>query len=230
MAESAETRNTSPGEILRGARELYGWSLEEVAAELNLLPQVVEALEADDYSQIAGWTYAVGYLRNYARLAGVSIEQAIDDRQELLPAKEDGPGTMTESATSRPQPIPIQYRWVVTAGVLLLVVGGLYAAFLNRASDVERLRLDIAEETRSQSGAASDDDPVAATEKSVVNEPKTELAVTLTPTNDGETSDSGKIASGKAGTQAESSESQTAPTVNTATAGVTALAGSDTES
>ncbi len=230
MAESAETRNTSPGEILRGARELYGWSLEEVAAELNLLPQVVEALEADDYSQTAGWTYAVGYLRNYARLAGVSIEQAIDDRQELLPAKEDGPGTMTESATSRPQPIPIQYRWVVTAGVLLLVVGGLYAAFLNRASDVERLRLDIAEETRSQSGAASDDDPVAATEESVVNEPKTELAVTLTPTNDGETSDSGKIASGKAGTQAESSESQTAPTVNTATAGVTASAGSDTES
>ena len=230
MAESAETRNTSPGEILRGARELYGWSLEEVAAELNLLPQVVEALEADDYSQIAGWTYAVGYLRNYARLAGVSIEQAIDDRQELLPAKEDGPGTMTESATSRPQPIPIQYRWVVTAGVLLLVVGGLYAAFLNRASDVERLRLDIAEETRSQSGAASDDDPVAATEESVVNEPKTELAVTLTPTNDGETSDSGKIASGKAGTQAEASESQTAPTVNTATAGVTASAGSDIES
>ena len=230
MAKSAETSNTSPGEILRGARELYGWSLEEVAAELNMLPQVVEALEADDYSQIAGWTYAVGYLRNYARLAGVSIEQAIDDRQELLPAKEDGPGTMTESATSRPQPIPIQYRWVVTAGVLLLVVGGLYAAFLNRASDVERLRLDIAEETRSESGAASDDDPVVATEESVVNEPKPELAVTLTPTNDGETSESGKIASGKAGTLAESPESQTAPTVNTATAGVTASAGSDTES
>ena len=151
MAESAETRNTSPGEILRGARELYGWSLEEVAAELNLLPHVVEALEADDYSHTAGWTYAVGYLRNYARLAGVSIEQAIADRQELLPPKEDGPGTMTETATSRPQPIPIQYRWVVTAGVLLLVVGGLYAAFLNRASDVDRLRLDIAEEARSQS-------------------------------------------------------------------------------
>ena len=79
MAESADTRNTSPGEILRGARELYGWTLEEVAAELNLLPHVVEALETDDYSHTAGWTYAVGYLRNYARLAGVSIEQAIAD-------------------------------------------------------------------------------------------------------------------------------------------------------
>ena len=230
MAESAETRNTSPGEILRGARELYGWSLEEVAAELNLLPHVVEALEADDYSHTAGWTYAVGYLRNYARLAGVSIEQAIADRQELLPPKEDGPGTMTETATSRPQPIPIQYRWVVTAGVLLLVVGGLYAAFLNRASDVDRLRLDIAEEARSQSGTASGDDPVSEPAESAVDEPKPELAVTLTPTNDGETSESGKIDSSKADTQAESSGSETAPTVNTAAAGVTASADSGTES
>ena len=153
MADSAGTSNTSPGEILRGARELYGWSLEEVATELNLLPHVVEALEADDYSHTAGWTYAVGYLRNYARLAGVSIEQAIADRKELLPPKEDGPGTMTEgSAPNKPQPVPIQYRWVVTAVVLILVIGGLYAAYLNRASDVERVRVDLAEESRSQVG------------------------------------------------------------------------------
>ena len=46
MVESADGPNPSPGEILRGARELYGWSLDEVAAELNLLPDVVEALEA----------------------------------------------------------------------------------------------------------------------------------------------------------------------------------------
>jgi len=222
MAESADTRNTSPGEILRGARELYGWTLEEVAAELNLLPHVVEALEADDYSHTAGWTYAVGYLRNYARLAGVSIEQAIADRQELLPPKEDGPGTMTETATSRPQPIPIQYRWVVTAGVLLLVVGGLYAAFLNRASDVERLRLDIAQETRSQSGAVSGDDPVAATEDRVADEPKPELAVTLTPTNEGGVSEpgngtgtgTGTGTASNASTQPESPELETTPTAN----------------
>ena len=230
MAESADTRNTSPGEILRGARELYGWTLEEVAAELNLLPHVVEALEADDYSHIAGWTYAVGYLRNYARLAGVSIEQAIADRQELLPPKEDGPGTMTETATSRPQPIPIQYRWVVTAGVLLLVVGGLYAAFLNRASDVDRLRLDIAQETRSQSGAVSGDDPVAAAEDRVADEPKPELAVTLTPTNEGVDSEPGTGTASNASTEAESSELETTPTANAAAAGGTASVDNGPES
>jgi cytoskeleton protein RodZ len=139
---------SSPGGILRGARELYDWSVEDVAAELNLLPHMVRALEADDYSNTAGWTYAVGYLRSYARLAGVSIEQAIADYQADLPPKENGPGTMTEHAKGRHQPVAIHYRWVVTIFVVLLVVGGLYGAYLNRSTDVERGRVDLAGESR----------------------------------------------------------------------------------
>ena len=160
---------TTPGEILRAARELQGWSVESVAEELRLLPNVVEALENDDYSHTAGWTYAVGYLRNYARLAGVSIEQAITDRKELLPPKEDGPGTMTEPVRNRMQPIPIQYRWVATGAVLLLVFGGLYAAYLNRSTDVERSRLDLVEQSRSET---ADPEPLSKVE--VVSDSTTE--------------------------------------------------------
>jgi cytoskeletal protein RodZ len=169
---------TSPGAILRGARELYDWSIEDVAAELNLLPDMVRALEADDYSNTAGWTYAVGYLRSYARLAGVSIESAIADYQADLPPKEDGPGTMTEHTKGRYQPIAIHYRWVVTTFVLLLVVGGLYGAYLNRSTDVERGRVDLASESRN--------DPVStlgqerSTGQTALTEPaKTDLAVVL---------------------------------------------------
>ncbi len=150
MVETPPQLPASPGEILRGARELYGWSIDAVAAELNLLPHVVEALEADDYSHTAGWTYAVGYLRSYARLTGVSIEAAIADRHESLPPKEDGPGTMTEGASRKRQPVAIHYRWVVTTVVLLLVVSGLYVAYLNRSTDVERGRVDLADESRTE--------------------------------------------------------------------------------
>ena len=195
MTNSAGASNASPGEILRGARELYGWSLEEVAAELNLLPDIVEALEADDYRDIAGWTYAVGYLRNYARLAGVSIEQSIADREELLPPKEDGPGTMTEGTSHRPQPVPIQYRWVVTAVVLLLVIGGLYTAYLNRASDVERVRVDLAEESRSQMGSETLG-AAAATGSREEAPAQPALAVTLTATDEGATAELNAATSG----------------------------------
>jgi len=177
---------TTPGEILRAARELQGWSIESVAEELRLLPNVVEALENDDYSHTAGWTYAVGYLRNYARLAGVSIEQAITDRKELLPPKEDGPGTMTEPVRNRMQPIAIQYRWVATGAVLLLVFGGLYAAYLNRSTDVERSRLDLVEQSRSEiadpgPGANIEVASTRATESesAPAQNPSTNLAVTL---------------------------------------------------
>ena len=129
----------------------------------------MEALENDDYSHTAGWTYAVGYLRNYARLTGVSIEQAITDRKELLPPKEDGPGTMTEPVRNRMQPIPIQYRWVATGAVLLLVFGGLYAAYLNRSTDVERSRLDLVEQSRSET---ADPEPLSKVE--VVSDSTTE--------------------------------------------------------
>ncbi|HJP46056.1 MAG TPA: DUF4115 domain-containing protein, partial [Arenicellales bacterium] len=150
---------TTPGQMLRGARELYGWHIEDVAAELNLLPPVVKALEADDYKQMAGWTYVVGYLRNYARLVGINIEDAIARHEQQMPPRKDGPGTMTEAAHKRREPIAIHSRWVVTAVVLGLVLAGLYAAYVNRSTDVERTNLASA--TRSQGAVELNKEPLA---------------------------------------------------------------------
>ena len=128
----------TPGELLRGARQLYGWSVEEVAGELNLLPYIIQALENDNYDQLAGWTYVVGYLRSYGKLVGVNVESAIKQHERFLPPIQDGPGTVTENTAHR-QPIAIHYRWVVTVVVLIVVIGGLYGAYLKRSGDVERI-------------------------------------------------------------------------------------------
>ena len=134
------TTVATPGELLRGARQLYGWSVEEVANELNLLPYIIQALENDDYDQLAGWTYVVGYLRSYGKLVSVNVESAIKQHEQFLPPTQDGPGTVTENIIQR-QPIAIHYRWVVTVVVLIVVVGGLYGAYLKRSGDVERIDL-----------------------------------------------------------------------------------------
>ena len=136
-----ETKTSAtPGELLRGARQLYGWSVEEVADELNLLPYIIQALENDDYDQLAGWTYVVGYLRSYGKLVSVNVESAIKEHERFLPPVQDGPGTVTENISNR-QPIAIHYRWVVTFVVLIVVIGGLYGAYLKRSGDVERIDL-----------------------------------------------------------------------------------------
>ena len=58
----------SPGEQLRKARIGYGWSLGDVAANLNLDVDVVRALESGDYAGLPEPAFIRGYLRAYARL------------------------------------------------------------------------------------------------------------------------------------------------------------------
>ena len=138
MAEVELQGISTPGALLRSARQVHGWSIEEVAVELNLLPDVVQALENDDYQGLAGRTYVVGYLRSYGKLASVNVDGAIEGHYALMPPAQDGPGTMTEDLVRR-QPVAIHYRWVVTALVLVVVVGGLYGAYLKRSDDVAKI-------------------------------------------------------------------------------------------
>jgi len=57
-----------PGEILREAREAKGLEQREVADQLRLRKQIIEALEADDYTTFSTATFIKGYLRSYAKL------------------------------------------------------------------------------------------------------------------------------------------------------------------
>ena len=141
MAERTPDYELTPGALLRRSRQRYGWSVEDVADELKLLPYVVEAIEQDNYTQMAGWTYAVGYLRGYAKLVGVNIESAIAEHASLLPQKEDGPGTLTYR-TGAKVAVPISLSWVMTAVVVIVVVGGISATYWKRANDADRVVLE----------------------------------------------------------------------------------------
>ena len=79
-----ETRNLSPGEQLRNARQGYRWSVEDVAANLNLTVDMVRALESGDTEVLPGPTFVRGYLRAYARLMEIdesTVLAGADDAQ-----------------------------------------------------------------------------------------------------------------------------------------------------
>ena len=81
---TAETRNVSPGEQLRNARQGYRWSVEDVAANLNLTVEMVRALESGDTEALPGPTFVRGYLRAYARLMEIdesTVLAGADDAQ-----------------------------------------------------------------------------------------------------------------------------------------------------
>ncbi len=69
--ESAVPMGNNPGETLRSAREEKGWTLAAVAQQLNLTERSLARIEAGDFSQLPGHTFARGYVRAYAKLLGL---------------------------------------------------------------------------------------------------------------------------------------------------------------
>lgn len=65
------------GRQLRRTREQLGLSLDDIASELRLSGHQIQALEADDWDQLPGATYARGYLRSYGRLLGLDVDQLL---------------------------------------------------------------------------------------------------------------------------------------------------------
>jgi len=58
----------STGEQLAAAREARGWSIEQVASQLNLASRQIQAIESDDYAALPGMPIARGFIRAYAKL------------------------------------------------------------------------------------------------------------------------------------------------------------------
>lgn len=68
QSEVTQPVPNNPGESLRLARESKGWSVAEVATQLNLTPQRLAQLEAGAFDKLPGTTFARGYIRAYAKL------------------------------------------------------------------------------------------------------------------------------------------------------------------
>jgi len=111
-----------PGRQLREARERLGVSEREVAEALNLPPQVIEAMEADDAAKLPGAVFARGYLRSYAKLLELDAEQLLGHY----------PSPAEETEISELAPLPLRpwwqdnplwpFRGLVAAALVLLVL------------------------------------------------------------------------------------------------------------
>ncbi len=77
--ESAVPMGNNPGETLRSAREEKGWTLAAVAQQLNLTERALARIEAGDFSQLPGHTFARGYVRAYAKLLGLDQTRLVQE-------------------------------------------------------------------------------------------------------------------------------------------------------
>lgn len=88
--ESAEETGDRPtaGDILMKERLRLGLNEKEVADQLHITMHYVRALESNSYEKLPGTVFAKGYLKSYALLLGLDVEDLlarfdeINDRQE----------------------------------------------------------------------------------------------------------------------------------------------------
>ena len=80
--DSLEIR-TGPGQQLRQARERQGLAIAQVAAELHLGENQIDALESERFELIGAPVFVRGHLRNYALLLKLDSEQLLGHMDSL---------------------------------------------------------------------------------------------------------------------------------------------------
>lgn len=126
-SESAASTLGNPGETLRIARESKGWSLAVVGQQLNLSERSLVQIEAGDFSQMPGHTFARGYVRAYAKLLG--LDQAHLVQQFDHHTGTDATGSSVHSLGHIDQPVRLSRSMIRFFTFLLTAVLGAVAFF-----------------------------------------------------------------------------------------------------
>lgn len=123
---SAEIHATSPGRMLREAREVLGLSVMDVASQIKFAPRQIEALEADDYQHLPEAAFLRGFVRSYAKILHLDAQTLL----AALPQNKAAPVELIPGSVGEPYPdvhsmLRQNLIWLVAALLLAIIVAGL---------------------------------------------------------------------------------------------------------
>ncbi|MFK0571853.1 helix-turn-helix domain-containing protein [Endozoicomonas sp.] len=131
-------QSVSPGTILAEARNAQGLSVAEVAESLKITDTYVRAIEESTFDVLPQSAFVRGYIRNYARLVGLSGEQLVKEFDRYI--GRDGVDTPRLKGTRKVNPLrahsapsPVH----ALALVLVVSLGGLSYYLWNYWLDAE---------------------------------------------------------------------------------------------
>lgn len=131
---AAPTTLANPGDTLRTARESKNWPLPSVAKQLNLSERSLAQIEAGDFSQLPGHTFARGYVRAYAKLLGLDQNRLVQQFDQHTGT--DASGSSVNSLGHIDQPVRLSRSMVrFFTFILTLVIGvGAFLWWQDRSS------------------------------------------------------------------------------------------------
>jgi cytoskeleton protein RodZ len=123
-----------PGAQLAIQRQAKGYTVEQVANQLNLAPRQIQALEVDNYAALPGVVIARGFIRAYAKLLKIDPEPLVTLMQgdvapmESIQLKRALSGSFSESRLPPTVSSGLLSKWVIGAALLVLIAIGLFTA------------------------------------------------------------------------------------------------------
>ena len=111
------------GDILHQARQRLGLNEKEVADKLHITMHYVKALESNSYEKLPGAVFAKGYLKSYALLLGLDVEDLLSrydefTYQQKADSKEERRLLRARKKKDRNKPLVIISLLVFIAGFL----------------------------------------------------------------------------------------------------------------
>ena len=111
------------GDILHQARQRLGLNEKEVADKLHITRHYVKALESNSYEKLPGAVFAKGYLKSYALLLGLDVEDLLSrydefTYQQKADSKEERRLLRARKKKDRNKPLVIISLLVFIAGFL----------------------------------------------------------------------------------------------------------------
>jgi cytoskeletal protein RodZ len=145
---------TTPGTLLKAAREAEGMSEREAADRLNLMPDYVAILERDDYQALRSPAFARGYVKAYGRLLGLGEKELLPLFDQLIASVPNQEQQRIETRPLQLQPTGLSVA--IGLGVLMLFVCVLWWWQGGRADESPRQANPDVQTELSQAGLGVD--------------------------------------------------------------------------
>lgn len=122
------------GDRLRAARNSVGLDLSDVATKTRIPQRHLAAIEIGDYSALPSTTYAVGFVKAYARAVGADEVSLAKSLRVELGQEPEHRYVQQEDEIADPARVPP--RWLAwTAAVIVLLIAGAYGLWRSGTFD-----------------------------------------------------------------------------------------------
>lgn len=142
QSEISQPMAGNPGETLRQAREAKGWSVAEVATQLNLTSQRLSQLEEGAFDKLPGTTFARGYIRAYAKLLELDQNRLVLEFDQFTGTDATGSSVHALGRIEEPVRYSQSILRLVSFLLLLALVGGGFFWWQDKGSDTALRLLD----------------------------------------------------------------------------------------